>query len=344
MYSSGYEPFIYLKIGHYLLRFLNHMKGYKFYKKVEPVNYNIEELLSYIVLPLIIASYISYPVLYFLGVEVTIVFNIILAFLANYFYKGLKKFMPNFTINSKLEIINAGLQFVYFLIVLIVLMTANFGFYLLVNYQKNNEFNIYYFYLWVLILFGTPLIYFGIKFGMQYYEKQRQAIDFLKIFVTINHDAKLLLFIQNIQFINTHNRKSSDIHVKNNIRYYSYKEFLSIQTKTRNYYANKEGFREAVQIPFGTNLLLISWFSFDENKLYELKIPFPFEEIIKEPEKHCSDNLKIFRGKEVKQLHFNLYLKGGINVFFKNKTLLGYPENKGIVITEEYKKTIMNTK
>lgn len=313
------------------------MKRYKVYKKVKPVYCNFEELLANIILPLVIASYISYPILYFLGTKSAIFFNVFLALSANYFHKDLKKYLPDFNNND--SVFTTGFfWFCSFLIIFTILLVADFGFYLLVLYQKNNEFNIFHFYSWLIILFGMPVLYYTLKLGQYYFTKKYQDFEFVNIVLAVNHDLNLFLAIDNIQFINTANRKSSDIKITNNIRSYSQKEFMAIKTKSRHYYLNKEGFREMVQIPFNANTVLLSWFSYVENKYYEVEIPFPFEKFIEEQKKCSIDKFKVFRGRETKPLYLHLYLNGGVKFFYKNVILIDSPENKEIKINEEDKK------
>lgn len=313
------------------------MKRYKLYKKVKPVYCNFEELLTNIVLPLVIASYVSYPILYFFGTKSAIIFNVFLALIANYLHKGLKKYFQILNDNDLKFGINFS-SFCSFLIIFSILLIADFGFYLLVLYQKNNEFNIFHFYSWLLILFGLPLLYYTLKLGQYYYVKRHQDLEFVNIFLAINHDLDLFLTISNIQFVNTVNRKSSDIKITNNIRSYSQKEFIAMKTKTRKYYANKEGFRELVQIPFNTNTVLLSWFSYVEDKYYSVEIPFPFEKFIKEQEKCSTNKFKVFRSRETNLLYVHLYLNGGIKFFYKNLILIDSPENQESPLNEENKK------
>lgn len=313
------------------------MKRYKLYKKIKPVHCNFEQLLANIVLPLVIASYISYPILYFFGTVSAIIFNVFLALSANYFHKGLKNYLPGLN-NNDVEFRFILSSFYSFIIIFVILLIADFGFYLLVLYQKKNEFNIFHFYSWLVILFGLPLLYYLLKFTQYYFAKRYQDLEFINIVLAVNHDLDLFLAINNIQFVNTANRKSSDIKITNNIRSYSQKEFMAIKTKSRHYYLNKEGFREMVQIPFNANTVLLSWFSYVENKYYEVEIPFPFKKFIEEQEKCSIDKFKVFRGRETKPLYLNLYLNGGFKFFYKDVILIDSPENKEIKLNEEDKK------
>lgn len=311
------------------------MKRYKLYKKVKPVHCNFEQLLANIVLPLVIASYISYPVLYFFGTVSTIIFNVFIALSAHYFHKGLKNYLP--TLNSDFGFGFNLYSFCSFIIIFIVLLIADFGFYLLVLYQKKNEFNIFHFYSWLVILLGTPLLYYVLKFGQYYFVKKYQNLEFINILLAVNHDLDLFLAINNIQFVNTVNRISSDIKITNNIRSYSQKEFMAMKTKSRHYYINNEGFREIVQIPYNANAVLLSWFSYVENKYYAVEISFPFEKFIEEQQKCSIDKFKVFRGRETKPLYLHFYLNGGVKFFYKDVILIDCPENKEIMISEEDK-------
>lgn len=317
------------------------MKRYKLYKKVKPVYFSFEELLANIVLPLVIASYASYPILYFFGTKSTIIFNVLLALIANYFHKGLKKYFQILNNNNLGLSLNFS-RFCSFLIIFIVLLISDFGFYLLALYQKNNEFNIFHFYCWLLILFGLPILYYALKTVQYYYVKRHQGLEFLNIVLAINHDLNFFLAINNIQFVNTVNRKSSDIKISNNIRSYTQKEFMAMKTKTRHYYANKEGFRELIQIPFNANILLLSWFSYVENKYYSIEIPFPFEKFIAEQGKCSTDKFKVFKSREINPLYLHVYLNGGVKFFFKDVILIDCQGNQESLLTEEDKKRFLN--
>ncbi|WP_163407015.1 hypothetical protein [Flavobacterium ajazii] len=308
------------------------------YKKAEPVCLNFEELLSSIILPLVIVSYVSYPVMYFFGIMITVFFNGVMTFMTIHFHKGLKKFIPILNVNSE----EAGLKpacyrIFSFLLIFTVLLIADFGFYLLVLYQKKNEFSLFLFCSWLFILFGLPMVYYTFKSGQYYYKKKQQDLEFMNIILAINHDMDLFLAVDNIQFVNTVNRNSSDIKIKNNIRYYSHKEFISTKTKNRQYYASKEGFRELVQIPLNTDTVLLSWFSYIENKYYAIEIPFPLKDLMTEPENSPIDKFKVFR-KETKILYLHLYLNGGVKFFYKDMIVIDCPDNAERVISEEDKK------
>jgi hypothetical protein len=316
---------------------MSSMKGYKLYKKVKPVYCDFEELLANIILPLAIASYVSYPILYFLGAKSTILFNVFLAVSANYFHKDLKKYFPSFKDNA--SVFRFVTTCIYpSLIIFIVLAIADFGFYLLVLYQKNNEFNLFYFYFWLIILFGMPLFYYILKVGQYYFTKKYQDLEFVNIVLAVNHDTDHFLAIHNIQFVNSVNKKSSDIKITNNIGLYSQKEFMTMKTKSRHYYLSKEGFREMVQIPVNANLVLLSWFCYVGKKYYEVEIPFPFEKFIEEQEKCSINKFKELRGRETKPLYLHLYLNGGVKFFYNDVILIDCPENKEQQISEEHKK------
>ncbi|WP_163398807.1 hypothetical protein [Flavobacterium fluviatile] len=313
------------------------MKRYKLYKKVKPVYCNFEELLANVVLPLVIASYISYPILYFLGIGSAIFFNVFLALSANYFHKDLKKYLPVF--NDRDSVFTPALSlFCSFLIIFIILLITDFGFYLLVLYQKSNEFNIFHFYSWLVILFGLPLLYYALKLGQYYFTKKYQDLEFVNVLLAVNYDSDLFLEINKIQFVNTANRNSSDIKITKNIASYSQKEFMAMKTKSRHYYLNKEGFREMVQIPFNANTVLLSWFSYVEHKYFEVEIYFPFKKFIDEQDKCSTDKFQVFRGRETKPLYLHLYSNGGVKFFYKDAILIDCPENKEITISEEEKK------
>jgi len=314
------------------------MKRYKLYKKVKPLSYDLEALLSYIILPLIIVSYISYPVLYFLGFKAFVVFNIMVSGIATFYYRKSKKVIT--IVRQDTEDTESGVflvAFVCFIIILIVLSVGNFGFYLLVLYQKTNQFNSYHFYSWLFILFGLPLLYCCQRLICYHYIRSFQNIQFFPIILDINYDLKLFITLDNIQFVNTVNRNSSNIKIKNAIKQYSQKEFLSKKTKTRQYYTNTENFRELVQIPINTDLILLSWFSHTENKYYSLEIPFPFQEPCMEKVDFLANNSKA-AVKQTTTIQFYFYQNGGVKLFDQDMLLIDRPYNEERAVSEEYKR------
>ncbi|PJJ08628.1 hypothetical protein CLU83_1914 [Flavobacterium sp. 1] len=319
------------------------MKKYKFYKKIEPVYFDSKEFICYLFFPIMLASCISYPILYLLDVKATIIFNVILALVANFFYNGLKNATPNGSNgnngNNSLGVLSIFFEIIYyfstFLTVFIVLFITDFGFYLLVVYQKTNQFNPLYFYLWLFTLFGLPVLYFAIKISNYYYIKWRQAVAYVTLILDVKHDLELICCVDNIQFVNTLNRKSSNFKINNYLDYYSPQ---TIEVMDKIYYTNKAVFRELVQIPFDTDMLLITWFSFVEDKCYSAEIPFPFKKLKIEQEKYPESKLRMLRGKETKPLLLHIYLNGGIKLFNKEGVLLiDSANNKEVPISKEDK-------
>lgn len=318
------------------LNIIIRMKKYKMYKKVEPVCFDFEELLSYIILPLVIASYISYPVLYFLGFKAAVLFNTILAFIATFHYKGLQKFLLLLKKSSEVpsEFVPILFRILFFMVVLVVLSIANYGFYLLVLYQKTNQFDVYHFYIWILIFFGLPLLYYSYRLSHYFYHKNFQSAEFLNVILDITYDLEHFISIDNIQFVNTTNNVSSDIKITDKIEYYSQKEFLRRKTKTRKYYKNLDNFRELTQIPLNTNLLLLSWFSHNEKDYYQIEIPFPFDKLNIKEDKCSLNGTRFFRNKKTNPLYVNFYSNGSVKLFNNDVLLIDFPNSRQISIIE----------
>jgi hypothetical protein len=299
------------------------MKKYKLYREVQPVDLHIEELLRYIILPLIITSYVAYPVLYFYGVEAAIVFNFLIALTTVSSSGKISRLLTilNFKFQTT-DLKSVVFRFNFFLLIVTTLIIADFGFYLLVVYQKENEFNIVQFYCWLLLLFGLPTVYYTIRWARYYFIKRQQDQDYTAMLLNVKYDMDNFISIENIQFVNSLNGKSSNITINNNVRVYSQKEFLTKKSKTRNHYVNNEGIREMVHIPSAANLLLLSWFSLTEEKSYNLEIPIPFEKFKKGQGKPTADNLKVVRGKELKILQLEIFKNGRIKLTSKNELLI----------------------
>lgn len=314
------------------------MKKYKLYKKVQPVYVNGEELLRYIILPLIIITYISYPILYFFGITATIVYNVSIAVTVVYFKRKMDRLLNILQINFQI----AHLQSIVvrcsmFVMILTVLVITDFGFYILVLYQKNNQFNLVHFYCWLLLLFGLPLVYYTIRSARYHYIKNQQDQDYTTILLHVNYELDNFVSIENIQFVNSLNRKSSNIRINKNIRVYSQKEFVTKKSKTRNHYINSNGVREVVHIPSSSNLFLLSWFSLTEDKYYDIEMPFSLEKRIKMNRKPATNNLSVVRGRELKMLQLKIYKNGGMKLFTKDEVLIDCSENKYSESDEECK-------
>ena len=139
------------------------MKNYNYYKKTEEVYFSGE-----IFIPAtfaLIASLITYGLFYFLGIAIAVLFNLFISWCTYFYlyYYGKSDTIITFSFIKGVVLILGTLLFI------------DYGVYTLAVYQKTGMFNKLYFQLWVAILFGLPILYYGFQYA-RYYFHQRKII------------------------------------------------------------------------------------------------------------------------------------------------------------------------
>src|SRR6187402_97717 len=127
------------------------MKNFSSYKKTNDVYFSGE--LAFPVTLALIASAISYGLLYFLGVAIAVLFNVFISWCSYFYLYYYGKSNTGITFNFLKGVV----------LILVVLLFVDYGVYALAVYQKTGLFNEFYFQLWASILFGTPLLYYGFQ-------------------------------------------------------------------------------------------------------------------------------------------------------------------------------------
>lgn len=275
------------------------MKNYSFYKKTEEVYFSTE--LAFLIVPVIAASIITYGLLYFFNSTVAILFNLIIAFCANLYIYALGSSYSKSPFNLLISTaLTSGL-----------LLFVDYGFYALFIYQKTGEFNELYFQIWLAILFGVPILYYVFQYRRYYFRERSMATTYLKVHLNVHYDKELLTVIDHVQFVNTSNRTMSDIKLEKNV------------------------FSGRVQMPFGTDVLFMSWYSIIEDKCFDIEVPFPFEKLVIEQEKYPTNVSAVLRGKKTKPLKLHIHANGGIRLFNEDTILIDLPQSTPAAISDE---------
>lgn len=303
------------------------MKKYSVYQKSESVYFGPE--LAFPIALILIASAITYGLLYFLGIVTAILFNVIISWCAYYFVHSYRS--------------DARITFNFIkgvLLILAILLFVDYGVYALVTYQKTGIFKKLYFQMWLIATFGVPVLfytfYFIIEYSRNYFSGTQMAYYFFKVLLDIDYDRELLTYIDNIQFINTSKKVSSDIKLEKIPCFYSEQELKEMESDSiRNYYLEKSFYSEMTQLPFGTDLLKISWFSIIEDKYYDLELPFPFDKISIENQKYSTNASSILRGKKTKPLTLHIHANGGVRLFNSDTVLINHLESVPSPISAE---------
>ncbi|MEM0575860.1 hypothetical protein [Flavobacterium polysaccharolyticum] len=249
-------------------------KNYSFYKKTEEVYFSPE--FAFPIAVIVMLSIITYGLLYFFGISIAVLFNIIISFFGNFYFYYYGKSSTTITLDF---LIRVALVTAFFLFM-------DYGVFALVKYQKTDVFNKMYFYLWLVIILGVPVLYYVFQYSRYYYKETTNAVTYIKVYLTVHHDRELLTVIDTIQFVNTARHTMSDIKLEKPNCFYSESELNKMDSNDRYFYTGKSVFSEMIHLPFDADVLFMSWYSIIEDKYYEIEVSFPFEKLLIEQEKY----------------------------------------------------------
>jgi len=300
------------------------MKNYSFYKKTDEVYISSE--FAFPIAVLFIASLITYGLLYFFGIAIAVVFNIIISFIGNFYFYYYGKSSTDITLEFLIRVVLVSGLFLF----------IDYGAYALVVYQNTGVFNKLYFYLWLAIILGVPVLYYIFQYSRYYFKETTMAVTYLKVPLTVHHDRELFTVIDAIQFVNSSNRTMSDIKLEKPLSFYSEDELLKLENDNSvHHYVEKDVFYSRINMPFEADTLFMSWYSIIEDKYYDIEVSFPFEKLVIEQEKYPTNVSAVLRGKKTKPLNLHIHANGGIRLFNADTVLIDISENIPTVITEE---------
>ncbi|GGF21324.1 tetratricopeptide repeat protein [Flavobacterium limi] len=298
-------------------------KNYSAYKKTEEVYFSPE--FAFPIAVIVMASLISYGLLYFFGIVVTVLFNVIISFIGNFYFYYFGKSSTAITLDF---LIRVALTTGFFLFI-------DYGVYAMVIYQKTDVFNKLYFYLWLSIVLGSPLLYYIFQYSRYYIKETSMAVTYIKVYLTVHHDRELLTVIDTIQFVNTANRTMSDIKLEKPNCFYSEAELKKMNENSVRNYLEKDVFGGLIHLPFDADVLFMSWYSVIEDKYYDIELPFPFEKLVIEQEKYPTNVSEVLRGKKSKPLNLHIHANGGIRIFNADEVVIDLAESIPTAISKE---------
>ncbi|RUT71581.1 hypothetical protein D0817_05310 [Flavobacterium cupreum] len=301
------------------------MKKYTSYKRIDPVYFSGE--IFFPIGLLAVAACITYGLLYFLGIGLALFFNVVIAWIANFFMYYYGKSSANITFEFLAGVVG----------VLALLLFVDYGVYALVAYQKTGVFQGWYFTVWFSIVFGSPVGYYVYKFSSNYQARIRLAKTYFKASFGVYHDRELLTYIDSIAFVNTSKKLASDIELLNDISFFSEQELEEMEPTAKYYHLQQSAFSCLIHIPFGADRFEMSWYSIIEDQYYTLNIPFPYAELLLEQEKYPLDEPEVLRGKKSKRIQLHLYPNGGLKLYTEDLVLLDFPESTPTQISPEQK-------
>jgi hypothetical protein len=290
---------------------------YKSYREAAPVSFEWEEYVIFPVLPLLAIAVLSYVSLYFLGLYPSLVLGLLLSFVINFLYLGLK----NMGGDASRSIFSES-SLPSYLFIVVVITIVDLGVYLLVLYQKTHVFYTYLFSGWVFVVFGLPLLYFSFLYARYYYFLYAQALYFTKIMVEVYYDHEFLIKVDELSFNNSQKRRTARFLFSRPRAYHTTKQGRDWSIETRNDFLYGPTYKEQLQVPKHSDQVKIAWYAIGEDAYYEQVINFPYEQLQFEPNEYPEDEPKILRGQKTDRLRIVIHPKGGIDLFAGSKLLL----------------------
>lgn len=299
-------------------------KNYRFYEKTDEVYISSE--FAFPIAVLFIASLITYGLLYFFGIFIAVLFNVIISFIGNFYFYYYGKSSTAITVEFLIRVALVSGVFLF----------IDYGVYALVEYQNTGVFNKLYFYLWLTLILGVPVLYYIFQYSRYYFKETTMAITYLKVPLTVHHDRELLTVIDNILFVNTTNRTMSDIKLEKPLCFYSEDELLKLEDDNSiHHYVEKDVFYSRINMPFEADTLFMTWYSIIEDKYYDIELHFPFEKLVIEQEKYPTNVSTVLRGKKTEMINLHIHTNGGIRLFNNDSVLIDVSESIPTLITDE---------
>lgn len=308
------------------------MKTYQSYQKLEEPYFNFFEILAFPVLPLGVVALISYALLYLTGLKGVLLVDLIIVFIANLYYHGLKNASPNGSSYAGENGIRAIFTLLpSFLVIFGVVLIVNTGFYILYLYQKTDVFYAVFFYAWLFVLVGLPFIYFAFNQLQYKYQVYVQARRFTPLLFGILKDVDLVTFAETFDFLQTQKALHARVFLEDNKQANdSIKDNKGVSTRNLQLYVPVH--KESIQIPKETNRLKLSWYSVLEDVFYSDEIEFPYQNLDFVENKYPTNLSKTLRGYKTDKVMLRMELGGKVTVFTKHKTLIKETVLKSIIL------------
>lgn len=323
------------------------MKNYITYKKVNRSYFNLQEILALPVIPLLVITVVSYGIMYFVGLPLTIFINFALALFLTVYLHGLKNAFSNNASNRQSKEI-PGIVVILsllptFLLALGAQLLAIIGPYIFLQYQKKGIFHQKHFIIWAIVVFGLPILFFVARELKYWFTVYYQAYYFTTLPLTIDYDPDLLISAEEISFLNTRKRIKStfsntailDFHKKNKIS-----ETPSIAEYNERFY--NPVLIKLIAIPKQSNVLKIIYTSHLEETNYQEEVVFPYDKLHFEQEKYPTNKSKFLRGKKSETVVLSLQ-KGGVLQLFNRQGPLIQPVQIGQKTQSEKAERITST-
>ncbi len=317
------------------------MKKYTTYKKIEQPYFNFSELLGFPILPICAIAFLSFGILFFFGLSVMILSNVVISGIVTYVLHGFKNASPNGSRNVNMQI--PGLIAILsllptFLVVLGIILLTNTGVYIFVTFQHTGVFYATYFYSWLFVMLGLPVMYVVAQELRYQFQLYYQAYYFTPLYVSIVHDYELMVSAITVTFLQTKKKFMSDVSVPSRKEVEHIGKLSKLSVSERNDCLYDPLFDEQVYIPKGTDRLKITWYSATENVYYDGELDFPFDKLEFVANKYPLDVPAFLRGKKTDRVTLSILLGGKIELFNKHQNLLQPIEISSVEASEKDQK------
>ena len=308
------------------------LKKYTTYSELEKPYFNFSEVLIFSILPIFAVAIVSFVILFFLGLQIMLVINVGIAAVAAFLFYGLKNATPNGNQNADF--------LPNFVVISGIIAITNVGGYIFVTYLQTGFFYQMYFYIWLFVMIGIPILYFLIPHLKYKFRLHYQACHFTELWFSIIHDYELVTSDIKIAFLQTKNRLFTEVIVNKSKHKKSIDALDSLSVRERNDCLYDPILANRFQIPKKTDRLKISWYSILDDIYYEDEIDFPFEKLEFVPSEYPSELPKFLRQRLKDNIKLSILRDGKIELLTDHGILMESTLIKSVAINTEKKKQL----
>ncbi len=207
-----------------------------------------------------------------------------------------------------------GFTLMMFILCFAGMLFFNYGIEILIQHNSAKAYNKTHAIIWLAVVAGTPVLCF-LYSTSQTLVNHVGEINTALALVNVAHDAELPLYLTEIKFINSKNKAESHIKINDkDMKAFKQDEDEKIDLEQEQKLLNQDLFSERSELPIGSDQLVLSWYSFVENKYYTGTYPLSYENF----------NLKttsfpMFGQTQLQPIYIKLKLDGKMDLLTYNK-------------------------
>lgn len=272
-----------------------------------------------IVVPLVLLALIQGAIILHHGIKGGVIFSVFVSILATFLWHLFLAWAEGQKPNGAL-FDRPLLPFIEVLITFIICLSAmailSFGIYYLVEFHKTGLLNKPVFFTWLAVLILPPTTYYGIKWGKEYFKEKDRFENYIVLSLKIFHYNDYPLYVDQVKFVNTDSGKETMIEPENKGIYYNREALEKMELSEKIDVTDHIIYDKRVEIPLGTDEVVISFYSFSEDRYYSDTFSYSFDQ---------PNLLNKYTGDKIAQdLDILLKPDGKADFIFEKKKILPY--------------------